>query len=794
MNSYIELGIAAFVPVIASIIFCLLETKTKFNNLPYFVRQIIIGIIFGGIAILGTEYGIPMNGAMVNCRDAAPLCAGLLFGAPAGIIAGTIGAIERWFAVYWGVGAFTRTACTLATFIAGIYAAILKKFLFDNKRPTWTISFAAGVIIEVFHLSLVFLTNMHQTAKAAEVIRVCTIPMITAVGLSVLFSAISVAGIANEGVRLKRKDLEISQTVQRWLLICVVIAFLATTAFLNMVQTGVAESQARELLTQTLNNATPGHSITTIGETGYTAVQRNGEIFDVSKHKEMEIFTTGVWGSDSFVMYKTQIDGSQLVAIYPVSEANATRDIFIYVNTFMEVLAFAVIFLLVYLLIKRFIVEKMHKINDGLEAITSGDLSVRIDVQSNKEFSELSAGINHTVDALKGYIAEAEARIDKELQFAKDIQAAALPNLTTAFTERPEFEIFASMDPAKEVGGDFFDFYYTREGKLNFLIADVSGKGIPAAMFMMRAKTQIKALAETGMSVEEAFQGANNGLCEGNEANMFVTAWMGSVDLEKGSIEFSNAGHNTPVLKHKDGTWKFIKNPIGFVLAGMEGVKYRKGEHPLRPGDTLFVYTDGVTEANNIDNELFGDDRLLDALNSCDSDSMEGICKHVKKCVDEFAGKAPQFDDITMLAVRYNGPPPRPEITFENSQISDITAITDFVETELENIDCPLKVITQINIAIDEIYSNIVKYGYRGTSGPATVRLEHQHEPNGILVTFIDEGIPYNPLNAKEPDVTLSAEERSIGGLGIYMVKQSMDEIIYEYKDGKNILYLFKNF
>lgn len=793
MNSYIKLGIAAFIPVIASVFFCLLEEKTKFKKLPYPVRQAIIGIIFGAIAILGTEYGIPMNGAQVNCRDAAPLCAGLLFGAPAGIIAGVIGGVERWFAVYWGVGTFTRVACSVATIIAGIYAALLRKFLFDDKRPSWMISFASGIVIEVFHLSLVFLTNIHNAEKAAQVVKACTIPILVATGSSVLFASIFVAGVAKDKMLIDRKDVGISQTIQRWLLVCVVIAFFATTAFLNMVQTGIAESQANVVLTQALENVSPGHSITTIGEAGYTTVQKDNEFVDTSKYKEMKIFKTEIWGVPSFIMYKNQLD-SQILAVYPLAEANATRDISLYVNTFMEVLVFAVMFLLIFLLIKRVVVERMHKVNEGLELITNGDLSEEINVHDNKEFTELSNGINHTVDALKGYIAEAEARIDQELQFAKDIQAAALPRLTSAFTERPEFDIYASMDPAKEVGGDFFDFYYTREGKLNFLVADVSGKGIPAAMFMMRAKTQIKALAETGMPVNDAFTGANKGLCEGNEANMFVTAWIGSVDLEKGAIEFSNAGHNVPVLKHADEPWKFIQNPPGFILAGMDGVKYRKGDHMLRPGDILFVYTDGVTEANNATNELFGDDRLLDALNLCESDTMEGICKHVKSCVDNFAGNAPQFDDITMLAIRYNGPPPRTEISFENAQISDITEITEFVETELEKFGSPLKVTTQINIAIDEIYSNIVKYAYENNSGPATVRLEHQHEPNGILVTFIDKGIPYNPLNAKEPDITLSAEERDIGGLGIYMVKQSMDEIIYEYKDEKNTLYLFKKF
>jgi sigma-B regulation protein RsbU (phosphoserine phosphatase) len=211
------------------------------------------------------------------------------------------------------------------------------------------------------------------------------------------------------------------------------------------------------------------------------------------------------------------------------------------------------------------------------------------------------------------------------------------------------------MHTAKEVGGDFYDFYFIDEDHLAFLIADVSGKGIPAAMFMMRSKTIIKSYAESGMSVEEVFTLANEKLCEGNDAGMFVTAWMGILNIRNGKVLFANAGHNHPLVKHSDGTFEYLKSRAGFVLAGMEGVRYRKNELVLEPGDAIYLYTDGVTEATDLNEELYGEDRLHSILEKYKDETMEVICSEIKKDVDLFAGEAPQFDDITMLALKYNG-------------------------------------------------------------------------------------------------------------------------------------------
>ncbi|MCQ2414266.1 MAG: ECF transporter S component, partial [Clostridia bacterium] len=234
-----KLGFAALLPALFAVGCYLLEKRTKFLKMSFMARQCVYGVLFGALAIIGTEWGIPIDGAQVNCRDAAVLTAGLLFGAPAGIIAGVIGGLERWFAVYWGVGAFTRVACSVSTVIAGVYAALLRKYMFENKKPGWALSFAIGIVMEVFHMTMVFLTNMGEPERAMAVVRACTVPMVLANGFSVLIATLIIVFLSSDCKM--RYDLfhnvRISQTIQRWLLIAVVIAFASSRAFVYRLQT-----------------------------------------------------------------------------------------------------------------------------------------------------------------------------------------------------------------------------------------------------------------------------------------------------------------------------------------------------------------------------------------------------------------------------------------------------------------------------------------------------------------------------------------------------------------------------
>ena len=938
-DSYIKLSIAALLPVAAAAVLYLLDGKTPFGKLKDGVKQVIFGIIFGALAIIGTEWGIPMNGAQANCRDAAVLVAGLLFGAPAGIIAGLIGGIERWIAVAWGIGTFTRVACTVSTILAGFYAAALRKFMFEDKKPGWLISCAAGVVMEVFHLTMVFITNMATPEKAMTVVRACSVPMIIANGVSVMLAGMVLTLLAKDGIfdfGFQRDRVRISQTIQRWLLLTVVLAFAVTSYFVYSLQDRIAASQTDSLLSLALDetasdildasdqnmivlarkvagevenvklssiaawygiaeisivdengiiteSTNPNYigfdfasgeqsaeflcllngerqyvqeygpitydetimrkyagvrygtgfvqigynssqfqsDIDTqvdgltknrhVGETGFILILderlrlvsspeeitqdvMKGHAEEISSQPPNTTFLLDINGVPCYCRYDTT-EGYCVAAALPEDEALQMRNIALYVNTFMEILVFGALFALIYLLIKRVVVNQIKDINSSLAKITGGDLGVVVDVRSNEEFASLSDDINSTVDTLKRYIDEAAARIDAELEFAKNIQASALPSSFPAFPKRKDFDIFASMNPAKEVGGDFYDFYMTDSDKLHFLIADVSGKGIPAAMFMMRAKTELKSLTENGMPINEVFTHGNAALCEGNDAGMFVTAWQGGIDLSSGLVRFANAGHNPPLVRHAaDGKFEYLRSRAGFVLAGMDGVNYKAQELQLERGDIVYLYTDGVTEATDANKELYGEDRLLSAINSREFGSMEELCRFVKADVDAFVGDAPQFDDITMVALKYIGTPPAPSIRIENAAISDIPAVTEFVEAELEKLDCPMKSAIQINVAIDELMSNIVKYGYVKQPGPVTVSVIARGDPRGVCIRFEDEGIPYNPLNKEDPDVSLSVEERGIGGLGIFLVKKTMDDIKYAYDNGKNILSITKYF
>lgn len=348
-------------------------------------------------------------------------------------------------------------------------------------------------------------------------------------------------------------------------------------------------------------------------------------------------------------------EGFKIIAVYPHSEAMVSRDVSIGVFTVLQIVIFGALFVLIYFLVRKLVVKNIHKVNTSLSAITEGKLDTVVDVRSHVEFDSLSNDINATVNTLKRYIKEAEERIDAELTFAKAIQHSALPSVFPPYPNRKEFEIYATMHTAKEVGGDFYDFYFIDDDNLAFLMADVSGKGIPAAMFMMQSKTIIKSCAESGMSVEQVLTVANEKLCEGNDAGMFVTAWMGILNVKTGKVLFANAGHNPPLVKHADGTYEYLKTRPSLFLASMDGIRYRKNELEFQPGDAIYLYTDGVTEATNASDELYGEDRLHSILEKYKDASMQVICEGVKRDVDAFVGEAPQFDDITMLALRYFG-------------------------------------------------------------------------------------------------------------------------------------------
>ena len=923
------------------------DKYTPVKKLAYIPKQIIIGILFGGVSAFASSYGVNWLGTVVNVRDAAPLSAGLIFGAPAGIISGLIGGLYRWFSVYWGGGMYTRLACSIATILAGFMAAGLRKLMFDNKKPTWGYGICIAVVCEVIHMILIFLTNMDNSSQAFEFVKGATSPMMLGNSIAVGVSIILVSLVSHEWSIKKKTSEGIAHTFQRRLLSCIVVAYLITSTFTLILQNGMAQIETQEVFTVSINDVEaavreksnhqllaiaeqvkqeyendPTISLTDLAEkvgikeinvvdangiitnsteadvinnydmnskaqskefvdtlkvqdyfvqdysprgkdesvwrkyaamnlseggfiqVGYDAEQfhqmLNGFVIDVTKNRHVgtsgfvavldeqlclvidnaytgkHISSIGIippeemaQGQNATTLYNASVvdgisdlsadymyvfkfvEGYCLLAAMPVTEAMFMRDASMLTSIFMQVLIFATLFVFIYILIKRVIINNLKKINNTLARITKGDLNATVDVRSNEEFASLSDDINFTVTTLKRYITEAAARIDKELEYAKQIQLSALP---TNFPNGDDYSIYAQMIAAKEVGGDFYDFYKLSDTTVAFLAADVSGKGIPAAMFMMTAKTIIKDLAESGMAVNDIFTKANEKLCENNESGMFVTAWMGILDITTGQVKFANAGHNPPLLKRANGSFEYLKTRAGFVLAGMEGVRYRVGEITLNPGDRLFLYTDGVPEATNTDNKLYGEDRLLSFMNQNASMEATKLLPALKANIDEFVGEAPQFDDITMLMFDYKPNEGGAYMTNQTfpAKTEALPDVLGFVEETLEEYGCPMKIQMALCVAIEEVFVNVAHYAYGGGDGQVTLGIGFDAVNSTITFRMADMGIPFDPLKKPDPDITLSAEDREIGGLGIFITKKTMDSISYSYENGENILTMTK--
>ena len=286
----------------------------------------------------------------------------------------------------------------------------------------------------------------------------------------------------------------------------------------------------------------------------------------------------------------------------------------------------------------------------------------RVEIRNNDEIGDLSRDIRTmqedivtNTENLARITAEKE-RVSTELELAAQIQADALPNVFPAFPEHREFDVFATMTPAKEVGGDFYDLFLIDETHLGVVMADVSGKGVPAALFMMNAKSLVRMNAKTGMHPAQVLQAVNDWICENNRQNMFVTVWFGILDLSTGRITAVNVGYEYPAIMPLDGQFDLIHDKHDIVVGIWNDIRYREQEIDLTPGAKIFLYTDGVPEANNAAGEMFGVNRMVSALNEVHEDSPEGILRHMKKAVDTFAQDMAQFDDMTMLCLEYKGP------------------------------------------------------------------------------------------------------------------------------------------
>ena len=420
------------------------------------------------------------------------------------------------------------------------------------------------------------------------------------------------------------------------------------------------------------------------------------------------------------------------------------------------------------------------------------------DIHSNDEIETLARSIEKMGIDIQVYIKDLmrvtteKERISAELSVASGIQAGMLPKNFSPYPDHPGIQLYASMIPAKDVGGDFYDFFWTSKDKLWLVMGDVSGKGVPAAMFMVIAKALIRNAATLDYEPSEICERVNNQLCKENEQGLFVTCWLGCVNLATGLMKYANAAHNPPVL-YDGSDYKFLEQKSGIMLAAMEDTKYVEHEIQLQKGSRIFLYTDGVTEAQNKDRQLFGEEMLLGALAKSAALTAKEKIEAINAEVERFAGGEPQADDITALAFYLD------ELSDNNARTLDLPAddakladVLNFIKSHLPA-GVSSELINKLDLAAEEIFVNISHYAYEGASGKAQIICETA-APGSIKVSFVDWGIEFNPLEQPDPDFTQSADERRLGGFGIYLTKQFMDKVSYCRKDGKNILTIEKKF
>lgn len=385
-------------------------------------------------------------------------------------------------------------------------------------------------------------------------------------------------------------------------------------------------------------------------------------------------------------------------------------------------------------------------------------------------------------------LAESTAAMEHELNIASDIQLGMLPD---DFPDTDSYSIKAVMRPAKDVGGDFYDFVRIGVSHVAFLVADVSGKGVPAALFMASTRTLIRSNLKNGMSADAVMDRTNSELIQTNREKLFVTAWLGILDLSTGSLSYVNAGHNPPFVIHADGTAENVVSRPNFVLGRKKGIRYREHRMALSPGDRLFLYTDGLTDSTDAGGHMYGISRVKEMLSS--GKATEDIIPSMMDSVDGFSRGTEQFDDITMLLVDF-----RKLKTVEHSAGECFPANPEghdralgYIRCRLSEGGCSDKALKDIEISASEILSNIDMYAYEGRDD-GTVRISADVIDRMATVVFVDDGPEYNPLERSSPDVEKRIREHKIGGFGIFIVRKLMDDVRYERSGDRNILTITK--
>ncbi|MBR4811269.1 MAG: SpoIIE family protein phosphatase [Bacteroidaceae bacterium] len=530
-----------------------------------------------------------------------------------------------------------------------------------------------------------------------------------------------------------------------------------------------------------------------------SALTNLGHAMQAGEHGERQLM---IDGNDCYVLYAPLADTGWSVGI-----VCPAKDIFSgYYRLINTVLGVVFVGLLLMLMIFSGIISKqlepLEELAYQAETIASGRFDEELTETGRKDeigqlsnsFHNMQVSLVKQMEELK-QANEQKGRIEGELKIASDIQMSMLPKIFPPFPDRDDIDVFGRLTPAKEVGGDLFDFYI-RDEKLFFCIGDVSGKGVPAALVMAVTRAQFRTISAHQAAPDKIVSNINDAMAADNESNMFVTLFIGVLDLLTGRLHYCNAGHDAPLLIGNTGAGML---PVDSNLpAGvMPGWKFTNQETLVDPGTTIFLYTDGLTEAENIEHKQFEMSRIKDLalkLQQEQTFTPNVIIDRMTESVHEFVGEADQSDDLTMLAIRYTKH--HEDLVYQRSltlinDLKRVPRLNTFIDEACEANGFDMATTMQINLAIEEAVVNVMNYAYpAGTKGDITI--EAKANKTEMFFIISDTGTPFDPTAKAEVDITLSAEDRSIGGLGIHLIRQIMDNINYERVDGHNILTLMK--
>ena len=400
------------------------------------------------------------------------------------------------------------------------------------------------------------------------------------------------------------------------------------------------------------------------------------------------------------------------------------------------------------------------------------------------------------LQAAYAVINQQKERMQQELNVGRDIQLSMVPDTFPAFPDREEFDIHGLLKPAREIGGDFYDYFFVQRNKLCICVGDVSGKGVPAALFMAVTKTMIKSTATEDHSPASIITRVNDEISQDNPSCMFITLFLGILDTETGELQYTNAGHPYPYLRHADGSVSTLHNIHGPVVGAMDGMAYGEDKVNLTRGDQLLIFTDGITEAMDLSDQLYGEQRVMDLFKTEAKGGPEAVVATTLASVENFAGEAEQADDITILVVEYRVEPRGTEIDpLEiniTNELAEIDRVNELFNEFAESCDIPMSVSLKVNMVFDELLTNIISYAYSDEEAHS-IDIAISSNEGELAIDITDDGGPFNPFTREDPDTTLSLEERDIGGLGIHLVKNAMDETLYQRRHNRNTVTLIKN-